>query len=568
MPGESQHTEWKASWQEDHLRWVCGFANAEGGRLEIGRDDRGHVVGLPDAERLLQELPNKIRDLLGILVAVNLRETDGKAWLEIVVDAYPNPISYRGHYYIRSGSTLQELRGAALDRFLLGKQGRTWDGLPVPGLAVKDLSADAIARFRQLAERSGRIDLAALRDTDAGLLDKLRLTDGTFLKRAAVLLFHPDPVTVAAGAFVKIGYFDATGELLYHDEVQGDLFGQVERTLDLLLTKYLKAAIHYEGVQRIERFPVPRAALREALLNALVHRDYAVGAPVQVRVQDDRLKLWNPAVLPEGWTLAKLLGEHASQPFNPTLANAFFRAGEIEAWGRGIHRIFAACREARTPKPELRYETNDLWMEFPFAPEHVASGAARTTPIATPIPPQSRIVELIRANPSISQSILAKEVGLSVDGVKYALSRLKEAGVLRRVGPSRGGTWKIVREIAPATEVNREAMQGRQGGRDSNPRFESSAFNFRGNDTDPVTDLNTDPVGRLARQLARGPLSPSELQKRLGLKHRPTFRANYLHPALKHGVIEPTLPDKPRSRLQRYRLTPAGQRLLQQTPNP
>lgn len=73
--------------------------------------------------------------------------------------------------------------------------------------------------------------------------------------------------------------------------------------------------------------PVPRAALREALLNALVHRDYAVGAPVQIRVYADRLKIWNPAVLPEGWTLAKLLGEHASQPFNPAVANVFFRAG-------------------------------------------------------------------------------------------------------------------------------------------------------------------------------------------------------------------------------------------------
>lgn len=568
MPRESQHTEWKASWQEDHLRWVCGFANAEGGRLEIGRDNRGHVVGLPDAARLLEELPNKIRDLLGILVAVNLHDADGKAWLEIVVDAYPNPISYRGHYYVRSGSTLQELRGAALDRFLLGKQGRTWDGLPVPSVTVKDLSADAIARFRRLAERSGRIDLKALRETDAGLLEKLRLTDGALLKRAAVLLFHPDPATVAAGAFVKLGYFDAAGELLYHDEVQGDLFGQVERTLDLLLTKYLKAAIRYEGVQRIERFPVPRAALREALLNALVHRDYAVGAPVQVRVQDDRLKLWNPAVLPEGWTLDKLLGEHASQPFNPTLANAFFRAGEIEAWGQGIQRIFAACREAGTPAPELRYEPNDLWLEFPFAPEHIASTVTRTTPIATPITPQSRIVELIRSNPTISQAVLAKEVGLSLDGVKYTLGRLKEAGVIRRVGPNRGGVWEIIMRSAHEAETDTGATPGYRRGWDSNPRVESPAAKLDAPETDPVTDLNTDPVERLVRQLARGPLSPSELQKRLGLKHRPTFRTNYLYPALKQAVIEPTLPEKLRSRLQRYRLTPAGQRLLQQIRNP
>src|SRR5690606_10543335 len=120
--------------------WVCGFANAEGGRLEIGRNDVGLVVGLPDAAKLLEDLPNKIRDLLGILVSVNLRQIDGKDLLEIVVDPYPNPISFRGHYWMRSGSTLQELKGASLDRFLLRRHGRTWDGVPVPGVQAADLS--------------------------------------------------------------------------------------------------------------------------------------------------------------------------------------------------------------------------------------------------------------------------------------------------------------------------------------------------------------------------------------------------------------------------------------------
>ena len=84
---ESQHTEWKESWRDDHLRWVSGFANAEGGRLEIGRNDNGEVVGLADAPKLLEDLPNKIRDLLGILVAVNLHHTNGKPWIAIEVDA-------------------------------------------------------------------------------------------------------------------------------------------------------------------------------------------------------------------------------------------------------------------------------------------------------------------------------------------------------------------------------------------------------------------------------------------------------------------------------------------------
>lgn len=158
---ERQHLEWKESWRDDHLRWVSGFANADGGMLVIGRNDQGQMVGLADAKKLLEDLPNKVRDLLGILVEVNLRKSGGKHYLELVTPPYPSPISYRGHYYQRSGSTLQELKGAALDRFLLRRQGRTWDGVPVPGVGTKDLSSAAIKRFRVLAKASGRVEPAS-----------------------------------------------------------------------------------------------------------------------------------------------------------------------------------------------------------------------------------------------------------------------------------------------------------------------------------------------------------------------------------------------------------------------
>ena len=124
-------------------------------------------------------------------------------------------------------------------------------------------------------------------------------------------------------------------ELLYHDEIHGDLFTQASKTLDLLTTKYLKAGIRYEGIQRIETFPVPDDALREAVLNAIIHKDYSSGATIQISVYADKLMVWNPGQLPSNWTVAKLIGKHSSKPFNPDVANAFFRAGEIEAWGQG-----------------------------------------------------------------------------------------------------------------------------------------------------------------------------------------------------------------------------------------
>ena len=190
--------------------------------------------------------------------------------------------------------TRQQLRGAALSRFLLRKQGLHWDGVPVPHARLEDLSEAAVDRFREEARRSGRLDAALLAEPTPALVDRLHLRERSHLKRAALLLFHPDPEVFFTGAYVKIGFFRDNVDLLYHDEIHGDLFAQVARTIDLLSTKYLRAGIRYEGIRRVESFPVPGNALREAVLNAVVHKDYASGATVQISVYDDKLLIWNP----------------------------------------------------------------------------------------------------------------------------------------------------------------------------------------------------------------------------------------------------------------------------------
>jgi ATP-dependent DNA helicase RecG len=136
---ENQNMEWKETWRDDYLKWICGFANAQGGTLVIGKNDQGVTVGLPEATQLLEVIPNKVRDILGIVVQVNLKGKTRKEYLEIIVEPHPYPVSYKGEYHYRSGSTKQELKGASLDRFLLKKQGRHWDGVPVPHVTLGDL---------------------------------------------------------------------------------------------------------------------------------------------------------------------------------------------------------------------------------------------------------------------------------------------------------------------------------------------------------------------------------------------------------------------------------------------
>jgi ATP-dependent DNA helicase RecG len=455
---ESQQVEWKSAWRDEYLKWICGFANAEGGRLIIGRDDRGVAVGVSDAARLIEEIPNKVRDILGIMVAVNLRQEGGKELVEIEVEAYPNPISYKGEYYYRSGSTNQMLKNAALDRFLLRRHGRTWDGVPLPGLILADLNARALKDFRRLAQKSQRLADAVLEEPDQTLLEKLHLVEGSYLTRAAALLFHPDPERFFTGASVKIGAFESNVDLRYQDEIQGDLFTQVNQTLEVLKAKYLRAWITYEGLQRLETWPVPMPALREAVLNAVVHKDYASGATLQISVYPDKLMIWNPGELPPDWTVAKLLGKHASIPFNPDIASVFFRAGMIESWGRGIERIMEACQAAGTPEPEMRYEPTGLWVVFDFLPEHSGQGTGEVTegvtretpveigetPVETPVKTPDRIIETLRANPQMTMAEVAEELGMSRRAVERATAKLVAEGRLRFVGPRKNGRWEIL----------------------------------------------------------------------------------------------------------------------------
>jgi len=116
---ESQNIEYKTNWQDEYLKWICGFANADGGEIFIGKNDDGSVVGLMNVNELLELIPNKVRDVLGIIVDVNLHLEDEKYFIEIKVDPYPYPVNYKGQYHYRSGSTKQELKGHALNRFLL-----------------------------------------------------------------------------------------------------------------------------------------------------------------------------------------------------------------------------------------------------------------------------------------------------------------------------------------------------------------------------------------------------------------------------------------------------------------
>jgi ATP-dependent DNA helicase RecG len=156
MP-EDQTTEWKAAWHDDHLKVLCGFANAKGGRLLLGYDDSGHALGVSDSKRLLEELPQKIPQILGITPSIQLLPANGHDTLEIRVAASTVPISLRGRYYQRNGSVTKELQGTSLNEFLLHKSGLTWDAVIEDRSSFDDIDPTAIKRFLADARKTDRL---------------------------------------------------------------------------------------------------------------------------------------------------------------------------------------------------------------------------------------------------------------------------------------------------------------------------------------------------------------------------------------------------------------------------
>ncbi len=361
---ENQNIEFKESWRDEYVKWVCGFANGLGGKLFIGKDDSGKITNLTNTEKLLEDIPNKVKEIVGIIVDVNLHETKEGKFLEIIVEPYPYPVNYKGKYYRRTGSTNQELKGTELNKFLLQRIGKKWDGVPVPNLTIADLSRDTLNHFREKALKSQRIEHDILMDGDELLIENLQLIENNLLKRATVLLFHKNPEKFFIGSYIKIGYFETDDDLIFQDEIHGNIFDQIEKAMDLLFSKYIKAMISYEDITRVEKYEYPKEAVREALLNAIAHKDYSETTPIQISVYKDKIIFWNEGQLPENWTIDNLLKKHPSKPFNPDVANALFRCGYIESWGRGMFKMINECFKAEISPPLYYYDMSGFWVEF------------------------------------------------------------------------------------------------------------------------------------------------------------------------------------------------------------
>lgn len=437
MP-EKQNIEWKQSWRDEYLKWISGFANADGGALYIGKDDNGNVVGISNHERLLVELPNKISSKLGVICDINHHEEDGNHFIEIITKPYSNGISYNGKFYYRTGSTNQELSGNELTEFLLKKTGKTWDDIIEPNASLDDINDKTVKDFLKFGVASGRlIPNDESLDTNS-VLEKLRLIQENKITRSAILLFGKDPLKYYVSSFIKIGKFGKSDSDLQSQEVvEGNLFELLGSTLKILFTQFISNSIDYKGIQRIETYEYPYGAVREILLNALTHRTYE-NSPIQISVYPDHIMFWNQGTLLSPLTPEDLKTKHSSITRNPNIARTFFRAGFIESWGRGTIKIMEECETAGLLDPKIEELTGGVAITLykdKASDEYLSKLDLNDS--------QLKAVKYIRDKDYITNGMYQELYKVSDKTAYRHLDELVKLGVLIKVGEKKGTRYEI-----------------------------------------------------------------------------------------------------------------------------
>jgi ATP-dependent DNA helicase RecG len=249
--------------------------------------------------------------------------------------------------------------------------------------------------------------------------------------------------------------------------------GETDKVIETIYLSYFKGIISYNGIQRIETYPVPHAAFREAITNAIVHRDYSTGIPIQIKVLPNKVIIYNDGRLPQNWTVEDLMKTHRSQPYNPLIASTFFRSGQIESWGRGIEKITEVCKTWGKPAPtiELKYNS-EFAITFDCATNNAVNvmtdetskdtvnavkdttntlkdtvNTAKDTVKDTVTDTQNQILKLLAENSRMTIKTMSAKLGINERNVKKNIKTLKNTGIIERIGSDKSGHWAVKRLV-------------------------------------------------------------------------------------------------------------------------
>lgn len=461
----------RSTWRDDCLEVVCGIANAGGGRLVLDADVDGRGVVKRKTNRLMKTIPQAISSSLGLTCAMELVLEDGRICLEVVIPPSPEPLSYRGTFYLYQNGINTILDDEALDRLLqpTAEVGVRWESRPVVQASLEDLNMNLVTRYTGAMRDT---DITTSLDEAAAIERKLRsaglMTGVGTPTNAGILLLHDEPHHYIAGATVRIGFFGGRGgSPIFEDEICGSLVEQVHATVELIFDKYLTDG---DGSARGTAVgpKLPRDAVHEAVLNAVVHKNYDSGTPVQVSVFVDRLCIDNVGRPPHTWSVGALLGRHTSRPNNPNLVSALRSLGIIDGWGNGVGAMRMQCIEAGLPEPVFELRDDETMVCFQMDEDSVmrtsvmtadptgalarstvsdAHATARAAALQHDVgltANDEKVLSMIDIDGRLTAPRIAKSLGVSESTVRRSFRRLRDLGIIDRVGSDKAGFWRVL----------------------------------------------------------------------------------------------------------------------------
>ena len=412
---------------EGALKTIVAFANTAGGTLLVGVEDKSrHVRGVREPLDLEERLANLISDHIVPRLVPELEILPWRRSHVLAVQVYPSPS--RPHYlkrqgldggvYVRVGSTNRKADRELAQELGRFARGEAFDEQPMPGLDSEALDFRAASESFTPVRRLGRADLETLRLVTDDQGRKVPTVGG-------MLLFGLDRERHFPDAWIQAGRFRGTDKSRIDD--RAEIRSLPVRAIEEAIAFVQKHALHgaeIGAVHRRERWNLPPVAVREAVINAVAHADYAQrGAPIRVSVFDDRLEVENPGLLPFGLTVEDL-HRGISKLRNRVIGRVFHALGLIEQWGSGVQRMTAACRDAGLPAPVFE----EVGTRF-----RVTVSTERTGPPVLDTTDQV-ILDALAGGAGRLTSEIAKAIDLTPRATRTRLARLVGRGLVREVG--------------------------------------------------------------------------------------------------------------------------------------
>lgn len=430
--GESYKVEFKESVDKSLVEEVCAFANASGGRVFIGVDDSGKITGTDISNNARSRIHDTLRQIQPDLT-IKLDVFNNIIILS-VPEGKEKPYSCSKGFFLRVGPNSQKLGRNEIIAFIQSEGRIRFDEL-VKSEATVPESLDRKV-FDKYLNLSGISNVLPPEDMLLNLDCCVKTEGKTSLTNAGVLFFSNEPMKYIPQAQVVCALYKGTEKITVLD--RKDLIGDLVTVIDeavLFLKKHLNLRYEIKEIRRKEVLEIPEIAMREAIINAVCHRDYfEKGANVMVEIFDDRVEISNPGSLPHGMSLEDF--GRRSMTRNPTIASLLHRIRYIEKMGTGINRMKDACKEAGLPEPEFlitgfftvlfrRKASENFGLNF---------GINET---------QSKILELVKKNQQITTQKMADFIGISRRSVELGIAELKKQGLIIRKGSRKNGYWEI-----------------------------------------------------------------------------------------------------------------------------